>query len=119
MLLGEYLWLAYCASLPLGVEPDPVMSRERKQVSSHIQVLKNIFKNHRCCRPFPFLVASATPLFLFTRHFLCSPCPSPPLHSLRNSGVFCVVHGDKTNWLTNRLPCAIPSVQATSSSPRK
>ncbi|KAK5663508.1 hypothetical protein OQA88_3938 [Cercophora sp. LCS_1] len=49
MLLGEYLWLSYSASCP---EPDPNMLRGRKQVSSHIQVLKNIFKHHRCCHVF-------------------------------------------------------------------
>ncbi|KAK4238285.1 hypothetical protein C8A03DRAFT_43929 [Achaetomium macrosporum] len=48
MLIGEYLWIAYCQSLPPGVEPDPQMMRERKKVSSHIQVLKNFFSNHRC-----------------------------------------------------------------------
>jgi len=48
MLIGEYLWIAYCQSLPPGVKPDPKMMRERKQVSSHIQVLKNFFLHHRC-----------------------------------------------------------------------
>ncbi|KAK4193444.1 hypothetical protein QBC35DRAFT_469107 [Podospora australis] len=48
MLIGEYLWIAYCQSLPPGVEPDTLMERGRKQVSSHIQVLKNFFKNNRC-----------------------------------------------------------------------
>ncbi|KAK4154743.1 hypothetical protein C8A00DRAFT_42549 [Chaetomidium leptoderma] len=47
-LIGEYLWIAYCQSLPPGAEPDPQMMRERKKVSSHIQVLKNFFSNHRC-----------------------------------------------------------------------
>jgi hypothetical protein len=50
MLIGEYLWFAYCQSLPPGAEPDPQMRRERKEVSSHIQVLKNFFLNHRCCK---------------------------------------------------------------------
>ncbi|KAK3396403.1 putative regulatory protein abaA [Sordaria brevicollis] len=48
MLILEFLWIAYCASLPPGTEPDPKMRRTRKQVSSHIQVLKNFFLNHRC-----------------------------------------------------------------------
>ncbi|KAJ4413996.1 hypothetical protein N0V85_003341 [Neurospora sp. IMI 360204] len=48
MLIAEFLWIAYCASLPPGTEPDPKMKRKRKQVSSHIQVLKNFFLNHRC-----------------------------------------------------------------------
>lgn len=49
MLICEYLWLAYCVSLPPGAKPDKLMRRERKQVSSHIQVLKNFFTFHRCC----------------------------------------------------------------------
>ncbi|KAL2134140.1 hypothetical protein VTI74DRAFT_902 [Chaetomium olivicolor] len=48
MLIGEYLWIAYCQTLPPGAEPDLQMVRERKKVSSHIQVLKNFFSNHRC-----------------------------------------------------------------------
>lgn len=66
MLIGEYLWIAYCQSLPPGTEPDPQLElmRERKKVSSHIQVLKNFFSNHRCCklaprRPRPVWVAFA------------------------------------------------------------
>lgn len=50
MLIGEYLWIAYCQTLAPGEEPDPDMMRERKKVSSHIQVLKNFFANHRCCK---------------------------------------------------------------------
>jgi hypothetical protein len=65
MLIGEYLWLAYCQSLPPGVEPDPQMMRERKKVSSHIQVLKNFFVNHRCCK---FGPTTPAPLAC------CSPC---------------------------------------------
>ncbi|EFX06178.1 transcription factor [Grosmannia clavigera kw1407] len=48
MLISEYLWVAYCLSLPAGVKPDSKMARGRKQVSSHIQVLKNFFIHHRC-----------------------------------------------------------------------
>ncbi|SPQ18053.1 e7c7de85-27a1-4ff5-b479-e02e431e7c2e [Thermothielavioides terrestris] len=48
MLIGEYLWIAYCQSLPPGAEPDPQMARGRKMVSSHIQVLRKFFPNHRC-----------------------------------------------------------------------
>lgn len=66
MLLGKYLWLSYCASCP---EPDQNMFRGRKQVSSHIQVLKNIFKHHRCCKSNPCL----------------NPCRLPPLHGVCNS----------------------------------
>ncbi|KAK3695058.1 hypothetical protein B0T22DRAFT_438090 [Podospora appendiculata] len=46
MLIAEYLWVAYCASLPPDMEPDERMRRGRKQVSSHIQVLKNFFRHH-------------------------------------------------------------------------
>ncbi|KAK4105737.1 hypothetical protein N658DRAFT_513115 [Parathielavia hyrcaniae] len=48
MLIGEYLWITYCQSLPHGAEPDPEMLRDRKMVSSHIQVLKEFFTHHRC-----------------------------------------------------------------------
>ena len=67
MLIGEYLWMAYCLSLPPGTEPDMKLEemRERKKVSSHIQVLKNFFLNHRCCK----LVAVGNPASL-----LCPPC---------------------------------------------
>lgn len=50
MLISEYLWVAYCLSLPPGAKPDRKMARGRKQVSSHIQVLKNFFIHHRCCK---------------------------------------------------------------------
>ncbi|KAK1755001.1 hypothetical protein QBC47DRAFT_301214 [Echria macrotheca] len=49
MLVAEYLWLAYCDTLPPGVEPDPINKRDRKQVSSHIQVLKGNLKKYKCC----------------------------------------------------------------------
>jgi len=49
MLIGEYVWLYYVASLPPGVQPDEKQMRTRKQVSSHIQVLKNFLKEHPFC----------------------------------------------------------------------
>jgi len=49
MLIMEYLWFRYLASLAPGERPDPQMKRTRKQNSSHIQVLKGFFKFHRCC----------------------------------------------------------------------
>lgn len=48
-MISEYLWLAYCQSLPLGATPDETMRRARKQVSSHIQVLKTFLKEHPAC----------------------------------------------------------------------
>ncbi len=45
-LIAEYIWLAYLQKLPPGAIPDPTMKRNRKQVSSHIQVLKGFFKHH-------------------------------------------------------------------------
>lgn len=45
-LIRVYLWLAYLESLPPGARPDESMRRTRKQVSSHIQVLKGFFKGH-------------------------------------------------------------------------
>lgn len=50
MLLMHYLWVSYLESLPPGVVPDKLMERSRKQVSSHIQVLKNMFKSMRFCK---------------------------------------------------------------------
>lgn len=48
-LIAEYLWLAYVQSLPHGQRPDKSMERTRKQVSSHIQVLKGFMKDHPDC----------------------------------------------------------------------
>ncbi len=50
MLISEYLWVSYCLSLPPGEKPNKLMKRKRKQISSHIQVLKNFFTYHRCCK---------------------------------------------------------------------
>lgn len=49
-LISLYLWIAYCDSLPPGVKPDPTMQRTRKQVSSHIQVLKGFLRTHPECK---------------------------------------------------------------------
>ncbi|KAK4647785.1 uncharacterized protein QC761_104390 [Podospora bellae-mahoneyi] len=48
MLIGEYLWIYYLQTLPPGTEAECNLVRHRKQVSSHIQVLKQFFANHRC-----------------------------------------------------------------------
>ncbi|KAB8304444.1 hypothetical protein EYC80_003839 [Monilinia laxa] len=45
-LIKEYLWIAYKNTLPSGQRPDPTMMRTRKQVSSHIQVLKGFLTPH-------------------------------------------------------------------------
>lgn len=50
MLIGEYLWIYYLQTLPPGTEAECNLVRHRKQVSSHIQVLKQFFANHRCCK---------------------------------------------------------------------
>lgn len=50
MIIMEYLWIAYLESLPPGAKEDKLMRRERKQVSSHIQVLKGLFKLHLYCK---------------------------------------------------------------------
>lgn len=55
MLITDYLWIAYCESLPPGILPDPKMKRHRKQVSSHIQVLKGFFRHHPMCKLLAFL----------------------------------------------------------------
>ena len=49
-LIKEYLWIAYLQSLPSGARPDETMMRTRKQVSSHIQVLKGFLKEHPACK---------------------------------------------------------------------
>lgn len=51
-LITRYLWLAYCESLPPGAYLDPTMKRTRKQVSSHIQVLKGFMRDHPACKLF-------------------------------------------------------------------
>ncbi|KAH8883886.1 hypothetical protein GQ53DRAFT_811274 [Thozetella sp. PMI_491] len=51
MLIGEYLWLACKANLPPGFDMSQ-LERGRKQVSSHIQVLKNFFLPHKCFHVF-------------------------------------------------------------------
>ncbi|PQE03320.1 transcription factor protein [Rutstroemia sp. NJR-2017a BBW] len=45
-LIREYLWLAYLDTLAPGEPPDPLMMRSRKQVSSHIQVVKGFLRGH-------------------------------------------------------------------------
>ncbi len=49
-LIKEYIWIAYLQSLPSGVKPDESMQRTRKQVSSHIQVLKTFLTGHPACK---------------------------------------------------------------------
>ncbi len=54
-LIKEYIWIAYLESLPPGASPDPSMMRTRKQVSSHIQVLKTFLRDHPACEiPFSY-----------------------------------------------------------------
>ncbi|KAG4428062.1 hypothetical protein IFR05_016457 [Cadophora sp. M221] len=43
-LIAIYIWNAYLATVIPGERPDMSMMRTRKQVSSHIQVLKGVFK---------------------------------------------------------------------------
>ncbi|SZF01070.1 unnamed protein product [Blumeria hordei] len=45
-LIALYIWIAYRESLPSGVAPSPLMIRHRKQISSHIQVLKKYLQGH-------------------------------------------------------------------------
>ncbi|PKS08242.1 hypothetical protein jhhlp_005184 [Lomentospora prolificans] len=47
MIISTYVWMAYCKSLPPGTQPNLANKRDRKAISSHIQVLKNFFKDHR------------------------------------------------------------------------
>jgi transcriptional enhancer factor len=48
-LITEYIWIAYLESLQPGAVVDHSMRRGRKQVSSHIQVLKGFLKGHPAC----------------------------------------------------------------------
>jgi hypothetical protein len=49
-LIKEYLWIAYLQTLAPGQHPDLSMGRTRKQVSSHIQVLKGFLREHPACK---------------------------------------------------------------------
>lgn len=49
-LISIWLWLGYCESLPPGQPPDESRRRVRKQVSSHIQVLKGFMRGHPACK---------------------------------------------------------------------
>ncbi|KAK4196882.1 hypothetical protein QBC40DRAFT_257547 [Triangularia verruculosa] len=48
MLIGEYLKIYYLQTMAPGGDTDINIKRHRKQVSSHIQVVKGFFANHRC-----------------------------------------------------------------------
>jgi len=56
-MVSAFLWIAYLQSLPPGQRPDPTMVRSRKQVSSHIQVLKGFMREHPACKTFKPLIA--------------------------------------------------------------
>lgn len=45
-MISIYVWIAYKESLPPNVVPDPSMFRSRKQISSHIQVLKKLLQGN-------------------------------------------------------------------------
>ncbi|RKF57022.1 Conidiophore development regulator abaA [Golovinomyces cichoracearum] len=45
-LIALYIWISYKENLPPDVTPDPLMNRHRKQISSHIQVLKKFMRGH-------------------------------------------------------------------------
>ena len=50
MLLAEYLKIIYLMVNEDGVNPLLEDEKARKKVSSHLQVLKNFMKHHRCCK---------------------------------------------------------------------
>ncbi|POS82720.1 hypothetical protein EPUL_005754, partial [Erysiphe pulchra] len=45
-MISLYIWIAYTESLPSNIAPDPTMIRSRKQISSHIQVLKKLLQGN-------------------------------------------------------------------------
>jgi transcriptional enhancer factor len=49
-LISNWLWLGHCESLRPGQPPDQSRHRTRKQVSSHIQVLKGFMRSHPACK---------------------------------------------------------------------
>jgi transcriptional enhancer factor len=49
-LISNWLWLGHCESLRPGQPPDQSRRRTRKQVSSHIQVLKGFMRSHPACK---------------------------------------------------------------------
>lgn len=49
-LISNWLWLGHCESVPPGQAPDQSRHRTRKQVSSHIQVLKGFMRGHPACK---------------------------------------------------------------------
>lgn len=76
-LIKEYIWIAYCESLPPGAPRDKSMARGRKQVSSHIQVLKAFMRDHPACK-FLFmypLLSIANSAYLVHRLFPPPPAP--------------------------------------------
>ena len=50
-LIAIYIWNSYLATLEIGESPCMTLKRTRKQVSSHIQVLKEVFKGQQACKP--------------------------------------------------------------------
>ena len=49
-LIAIYIWNSYLATLEIGESPCMSLKRTRKQVSSHIQVLKDVFKGEQACK---------------------------------------------------------------------
>ena len=49
-LISLYLWIGHCESLLPNQKPDETKRRDRKQVSSHIQVLKGFMRGHPSCK---------------------------------------------------------------------
>ncbi|PMD38236.1 TEA-domain-containing protein [Hyaloscypha variabilis F] len=71
-LIKEYLWIAYLQTLAPGQRPDLSMGRTRKQVSSHIQVLKGFLREHPAFdRLFP---SNKAPKNGFEDSFKNDPC---------------------------------------------
>jgi len=104
MIISMYVWMAYCRSLPPGTTPNPANKRDRKAISSHIQVLKNFFKDHRFCMitrpycpPLPEMHPLTVPFVYLLVHFFFPTKDEEQRRSAKDDGKSVESHSLKTN----------------------